>query len=112
MSSLCRRTAPVFVSSIVACTGSERASASGAEGSQLREACAINSSLSALSSVISKLTEAQRLRREGAVHIPYRDSRLTFLLRVRSIYALSISCRPICSFISVVSQDARCLIEL
>ena len=71
------------------CAGSERASASGAEGGQLREACAINSSLSALSSVIMKLTEAQRLRREGVVHIPYRDSRLTFLLRARTASSVS-----------------------
>ncbi len=86
-----KRTAPVTTARCVPHTGSERASASGAEGSQLREACAINSSLSALSSVISRLTEAQRLRRESAVHIPYRDSRLTFLLRVRSEYPC-ISC--------------------
>ncbi len=81
-------------SSTVLFAGSERAAASGAEGSQLREACAINSSLSALSSVISKLTEAQRLRREGAVLIPYRDSRLTFLLRVRSKYPWHLRAQP------------------
>jgi hypothetical protein len=55
----------------------------------LREACAINSSLSALSSVIMRLTETQRLRREVTAHVPYRDSRLTFLLRVSCSCLLS-----------------------
>lgn len=55
--------------------GSERQSLTGTGGESLKEACYINSSLSALGNVIRSLTH-----REG--HIPYRDSRLTYLLRV------------------------------
>ena len=55
--------------------GSERQRAAETEGTQLREASAINRSLSALGLVINKLVS-------GQTHIPYRDSKLTFLLQV------------------------------
>ena len=55
--------------------GSERQRAAETEGAQLREASAINRSLSALGLVINKLVS-------GQTHIPYRDSKLTFLLQV------------------------------
>ena len=42
----------------------------------------INKSLTTLGRVIMELVEAQRSGRLGR-HIPYRDSRLTFLLQVR-----------------------------
>ena len=52
---------------------SERLAKSGAEGVALKEAQAINTSLSALGNVISSLQS-----KKG--HIPYRDSKLTWLL--------------------------------
>ncbi|KAK2079949.1 hypothetical protein QBZ16_002344 [Prototheca wickerhamii] len=58
--------------------GSERVARSGAEGQQLAEARSINRSLTVLGRVVSAL--ADRARRPGT-HVPYRDSRLTFLLQ-------------------------------
>lgn len=54
--------------------GSERIGKSGAEGSRLREAQCINKSLSALGDVISAL-------RGKHAHVPFRNSRLTYLLQ-------------------------------
>ncbi len=57
---------------------------SGAQGVHFKEACHINKSLSALGRVIEQLVAAQRERGDPARrarHIPYRDSRLTFLLQ-------------------------------
>ncbi|PSC70673.1 Kinesin KIF15 [Micractinium conductrix] len=54
--------------------GSERVSKSGATGEQLTEAKKINQSLTTLGRVVTALTEHQK-------HVPYRDSRLTFLLK-------------------------------
>ena len=56
------------------CAGSERQRAADTEGQQLKEASAINRSLSTLGLVINKLVSGQQ-------HIPYRDSKLTFLLQ-------------------------------
>ena len=68
--------------SLVAChAGSERNKLSGATGEHFREACSINKSLTCLGRVIMELVEAQRQGRRHT-HIPYRDSRLTFLLQV------------------------------
>ncbi|TPX64118.1 hypothetical protein SpCBS45565_g06087 [Spizellomyces sp. 'palustris'] len=53
--------------------GSERANATGATGDRLKEGSAINQSLSSLGNVINALTT-------GARHVPYRDSKLTYLL--------------------------------
>ncbi len=59
--------------------GSERQKSSGAAGERLREASSINKSLSSLGLVIMSLVDVQR----GAQrHVPYRDSRLTYLLQV------------------------------
>lgn len=55
--------------------GSERQTLTGTGGESLKEACFINSSLSALGNVIRSLTHQE-------THIPYRDSKLTYLLRV------------------------------
>ncbi|KAK5611206.1 hypothetical protein CRENBAI_020251, partial [Crenichthys baileyi] len=59
---------------LVDLAGSERIGKSGAEGSRLREAQCINKSLSALGDVISAL-------RGRHAHIPFRNSRLTYLLQ-------------------------------
>nr|XP_060644093.1 kinesin-like protein KIFC3 isoform X2 [Anolis sagrei ordinatus] len=59
---------------LVDLAGSERVGRSGAEGSRLREAQYINKSLSALGDVISALRS-----RQG--HVPFRNSKLTYLLQ-------------------------------
>jgi len=58
--------------------GSERQSRSAAEGSQLKEASSINKSLSTLGPVIRGLVEQSN---GTNTHIPYRESKLTYLLR-------------------------------
>ena len=58
--------------------GSERQKSAGSGGKQLKEGCHINKSLSALGSVINALVEVSQGR---ARHIPFRDSKLTFLLK-------------------------------
>lgn len=63
---------------LVDLAGSERQKASGAQGERLKEATAINKSLSALGNVIMSLVDQQHGRTR---HIPYRDSRLTYLLQ-------------------------------
>ncbi|EGW32777.1 uncharacterized protein SPAPADRAFT_136354 [Spathaspora passalidarum NRRL Y-27907] len=54
--------------------GSERLAVSKAEGDRLRETQAINKSLSNLGDVIHAL-------RQGDAHVPYRNSKLTYLLK-------------------------------
>ena len=60
---------------LVDLAGSERQSKTGATGQRLKEATKINLSLSALGNVISALVDGK------SKHIPYRDSKLTRLLR-------------------------------
>ncbi|CAA6675308.1 unnamed protein product [Spirodela intermedia] len=52
---------------------------SGAEGERLKEATNINKSLSTLGLVIMNLVG---ISNKKALHVPYRDSKLTFLLQV------------------------------
>ncbi|XP_063168890.1 kinesin-like protein KIFC3 isoform X2 [Candoia aspera] len=59
---------------LVDLAGSERVGRSGAEGNRLREAQYINKSLSALGDVIHALRS-----RQG--HVPFRNSKLTYLLQ-------------------------------
>ncbi|NXX23636.1 KIFC3 protein, partial [Podargus strigoides] len=59
---------------LVDLAGSERVGRSGAEGSRLREAQHINKSLSALGDVIYALRSRQ-------AHVPFRNSKLTYLLQ-------------------------------
>jgi hypothetical protein len=59
--------------SFVDLAGSERVKKSGSAGDQLKEAQAINKSLSALGNVISALATEQG-------HVPYRDHKLTMLM--------------------------------
>ncbi|KAI4962799.1 hypothetical protein ZWY2020_025328 [Hordeum vulgare] len=63
---------------IVDLAGSERQMSSGAEGERLKEASNINKSLSTLSHVIMSLVDLKHGKKR---HVPYRDSRLTFLLQ-------------------------------
>ncbi|CAK9801024.1 Osmotic avoidance abnormal protein 3 [Anthophora quadrimaculata] len=60
---------------LVDLAGSERQARTGATGDRLKEAASINLSLSALGNVISALAAGQ------GRHVPYRDSKLTRLLR-------------------------------
>ena len=59
--------------SLVDLAGSERVGKTGATADRLKEAQAINKSLSALGDVISSLTTNEK-------HIPYRNHKLTMLL--------------------------------
>ena len=82
---------------LVDLAGSERQGKTGAEGQRLREAAAINLSLSVLGNVIAALTtegcgcgggsEGRAVAGAGGAtgaphHVPYRDSKLTRLLQV------------------------------
>jgi len=73
---------------LVDLAGSERQKRSGAAGDRLKEAGAINRSLSALGNVISALASNNKASSSTMTsttkekkHVPYRDSTLTFLLR-------------------------------
>lgn len=63
---------------LVDLAGSERQKSSGAEGECLKEATNINKSLSTLGLVIKNLVETSNGKPQ---HVPYRDSKLTFLLQ-------------------------------
>lgn len=71
-----RRTGAVVAGKVtlVDLAGSERVEKSGATGDRLKEATAINKSLSALGDVISSLTSG------NAAHVPYRNHPLTMLM--------------------------------
>lgn len=60
--------------------GSERQKDTKTEGVRLKEAGSINKSLSALGNVIHALVDVANGKSR---HVAYRDSKLTFLLRVR-----------------------------
>lgn len=63
---------------IIDLAGSERSKHTQAEGQRLKEAGAINKSLSALGIVINSLVDISEGKQR---HVHYRDSKLTFLLR-------------------------------
>ncbi|NXU50050.1 KI18B protein, partial [Turnix velox] len=63
--------------SLIDLAGSERASATNTKGERLREGANINRSLLALINVINALADAKSKKS----HIPYRDSKLTRLLK-------------------------------
>ena len=67
--------------SLVDLAGSERIRKTGASGSTLKEAQNINKSLSALGNVISALRAKQEASKPGSAHVPFRDSKLTYLLQ-------------------------------
>ncbi|GBG71609.1 hypothetical protein CBR_g9025 [Chara braunii] len=64
---------------LVDLAGSERQKLTGASGDRLKEAANINRSLTQLGIVIKLLAESAQSGKQR--HIPYRDSRLTFLLQ-------------------------------
>ncbi|XVE81207.1 hypothetical protein DITRI_Ditri15bG0044300 [Diplodiscus trichospermus] len=64
---------------LVDLAGSERQKLSGAAGERLKEAGNINRSLSQLGNLINILAEVSQTGKQR--HIPYRDSKLTFLLQ-------------------------------
>lgn len=66
----------VGVLHIIDLAGSERTKLSQAEGLQMKEANAINRSLSALADVLYALGDTG-----GNAHVPYRNSKLTYLLQ-------------------------------
>jgi kinesin family protein C2/C3 len=68
---------------LVDLAGSERVAKSEVVGDRLKEAQAINKSLSALGDVIAALGRNTDDGHRGASsgHVPYRDSKLTFLLK-------------------------------
>ena len=59
---------------LVDLAGSERIGKTGATGKVLEEAKKINQSLTSLGRVINALTKAEK-------HVPFRDSKLTYLLK-------------------------------
>ncbi|XP_049896185.1 kinesin-like protein KIF18A isoform X1 [Epinephelus moara] len=63
--------------SLIDLAGSERASATNAKGARLREGANINRSLLALGNVINVLADPKSKK----THIPYRDSKLTRILK-------------------------------
>ncbi|KAI9333277.1 hypothetical protein BDR26DRAFT_805988, partial [Obelidium mucronatum] len=71
---------------LVDLAGSERADSTGASGARLKEGANINKSLTTLGKVISALAEASDSAATASasrrsIHIPYRDSTLTWLLK-------------------------------
>jgi len=66
---------------LVDLAGSERQLLSHSEGQRLAEARTINRSLSTLGDVIAALAPTHGDRREALNHVPYRNSKLTWLLR-------------------------------
>lgn len=61
--------------------GSERISSSQVTGDRLKETQAINKSLSSLGDVIYALAQEQQQTLLQLLHIPYRNSKLTYLLK-------------------------------
>lgn len=83
---------------LVDLAGSERQTSTKSSGLRLREAGKINSSLSVLGNVISALVD---IRHGKTRHVPYRDSKLTFLLK-DSLGGNSRTC-----MIATISKDPK-----
>ena len=61
--------------------GSERASGTGATGDRLKEGANINKSLTMLGQVISALAKAAEGGKKSKEVVPYRNSKLTYILK-------------------------------
>jgi hypothetical protein len=81
---------------LVDLAGSERQSQTGNTGLAAKEAIDINKSLFTLRQVITSLAEgAKNKQKSSAAHIPYRDSKLTSLLKQSlggNSYSLMLAC--------------------
>ncbi len=77
--------------SIIDLAGSERASATQNMGNRMKEGANINKSLLALGNCINALCVAASRGRATGPHIPYRDSKLTRLLK----FSLGGNCRTV-----------------
>ncbi|GMY24149.1 kinesin-like protein KIN-12E [Fagus crenata] len=87
---------------LVDLAGSERQKSSGAEGERLKEATNINKSLSTLGLVIMNLVNVSNGK---SLHVPYRDSKLTFLLQD------SLGGNSKTTIIANISPSSCCLLE-
>jgi kinesin family protein 15 len=87
---------------LVDLAGSERQKHSEAAGARLREAAAINKSLSALGNVVKALVDLAAGKER---HVPYRDSKLTFLLKE------ALGGRARCTLLACVTPAERCAEE-
>ena len=61
--------------------GSERAASTGAQGDRLKEGANINKSLMILGKVISALAKQAEAGKKSSIVIPYRESKLTRILK-------------------------------
>jgi hypothetical protein len=82
---------------LVDLAGSEKISATGTTGVMAKESIDINKSLFVLRKVINRLSELSSKGRENneTYHVPYRDSKLTSLLKQSlggNSYCLMIAC--------------------
>ena len=66
---------------LVDLAGSERISLTGTKGIAAKESIDINKSLFVLRKVIMGLSDVSRAHAKDQSHIPYRDSKLTSLLK-------------------------------
>jgi len=87
---------------LVDLAGSERVGLSNVAGQRLEETKQINKSLAALGNVVSALVEREKGR---AIHIPYRDSKLTRLLQD------SLGGSSLTILLATVSPSAICFSE-
>ncbi|CAK9265534.1 unnamed protein product [Sphagnum jensenii] len=87
---------------LVDLAGSERQKNSGAEGERLKEAANINKSLSTLGLVIMILVDVANGKQR---HVPYRDSKLTYLLQD------SLGGNSKTAIIATVSPSSCCAME-
>lgn len=87
---------------LVDLAGSERQKDTNTGGTRLKEAGSINKSLSVLGNVIMSLVELSNGKKR---HVPYRDSKLTFLLRD------SLGGNTKTTMVACVHPDSKCFQE-